>query len=652
MTTTPTLWGSEAILATGNANSASIAALTDGRFAVVWQVEAGTIGNVAGRIVDAEGFATGGDFLFGANERRDLNGPEATQLLDGRLAVGVARVFVGTDYDPAVIFRSGTDFLTGGIARVLDFTANNDDVVYETEALRDGGFAMLFRRSSSAAPTSDLKVGLYTQGGSLRTLVDVDPTTDAQSAAHMTVLADGGIALVYRTFRFSGSTVTDTLWMRLFNEDGSPRTGRFTFANTPNDAFPRVAALVDGGYVAVWQDVTEQRIYSQKFTAAGVVSGPRAFVPTAFGILPKVAALKDGGWLVGWSNFVGTEADGSPDGQIALQRYGAGGAAIGAPLIIDAPGDQGLEDMQLLADGRVALVYQTETGDATNVARLATRIVDPRGAAIEGSGLSETLTARQTDDSRVEGLGGNDTILGQFGDDTLLGGGGDDVISGGNGADLIAGGSGNDFLSGGNDDDRLEGGSGNDTLLGESGDDTLLGGGGNDSLAGGAGDDVLSGGSGNDTLQGQAGDDILRGGSGNDNLSGGSGADTLDGGSGNDTLNGGAGRDRLGGGDGADRFIFAAVSDSGPTVAARDTIIDFTPGVDRIDVSLIDAVPGGADNAFAFIGVAAFSAPGQLRVVQSGGATFVEANTVGPNGPEMVIRLDGLLALAAADFIL
>jgi hypothetical protein len=64
----------------------------------------------------------------------------------------------------------------------------------------------------------------------------------------------------------------------------------------------------------------------------------------------------------------------------------------------------------------------------------------------------------------------------------------------------------------------IDGLGGNDTIIGGAGQDTLLGGSGNDSLVGGAGNDSLDGGSGNDTLIGGAGNDIITAGSGNNRI--------------------------------------------------------------------------------------------------------------------------------------
>ena len=49
----------------------------------------------------------------------------------------------------------------------------------------------------------------------------------------------------------------------------------------------------------------------------------------------------------------------------------------------------------------------------------------------------------------IQGLGGNDAIIGSASADLIDGGSGNDTLNGGGGADVILGGSGNDALAGG-----------------------------------------------------------------------------------------------------------------------------------------------------------------------------------------------------------
>lgn len=310
-----------------------------------------------------------------------------------------------------------------------------------------------------------------------------------------------------------------------------------------------------------------------------------------------------------------------------------------------------------------------------------------------GNGNSNVITGNSANNV-LSGMAGNDWLHGGAGNDQLNGDGGNDTLHGDAGNDTLLGFSGNDTLNGGDGNDRLLGGSGDDVLNGGTGSDTadyrtatagvtvdigLF----SDGLAqdtGGAGIDTLvdienlTGSNFNDrlfadhvstTLNGGAGDDVLgaedaagtlNGGDGNDQLRVGTGFGfTLNGGNGNDlledlvvgfertTMNGGAGADTLNGNGWDSIYDYNAVSDSPAGMMSRDQIVDFEghgASLDRgeqIDLRDIDAIPGGADNAFTYIGSAAFTAAGQLRY--AGG--ILQGNTIGGTAAEFEIQLVG-----------
>ena len=280
---------------------------------------------------------------------------------------------------------------------------------------------------------------------------------------------------------------------------------------------------------------------------------------------------------------------------------------------------------------------------------------------------------------------GNDTVYVQSGNGSFFGGRGDDAfglngnndgvwtLDGGAGADTLYAnefstiidrpGSGNDTYYGGGsfaDAPTLSYASGTTGIFldltgpvmtsADHGNDILIGIFGR--IIGTSGDDTMIGPSYNNGFGGTRGT-TLDGRGGADALSGGFYADTLLGGAGLDVLTGGGGRDILTGGADADAFVYLDRTDSAARLGI-DRITDFDPGVDVIDLSAIDARPIGntGDQAFVFIGSAAFSAEGQVRFEQQGNKTFVLVNIEGRRGDEMRIELSGLLTLTEQDFIL
>lgn len=303
-----------------------------------------------------------------------------------------------------------------------------------------------------------------------------------------------------------------------------------------------------------------------------------------------------------------------------------------------------------------------------------------------GGNAGDTLIGNEANNV-LDGRSGSDTIYGDDGDDTLKGGNGKDTLSGDDGNDTVSGGRGNDDIltQDGDGNDVLNGGKGADWIrfLGTNaatidlsdalaqdtgyGVDTLqsienvAGSAQADQITGSQAANVLQGNDGNDTLSGMEGHDILDGGQGNDNLLGGNGKDKLDGGIGQDILIGGAGKDILTGGGDADTFVFNSTSDSSKKGKKSDVITDFQSGIDKIDLSGIDANSVSiGDDAFLFNGTSPFasSTDGEIyyRQIDVRGTamdkTIVFVDTDSDKTPEMIIRLSGLYDLTADDFIL
>ena len=134
-----------------------------------------------------------------------------------------------------------------------------------------------------------------------------------------------------------------------------------------------------------------------------------------------------------------------------------------------------------------------------------------------------------------------------------------------------------------------------------------------------------------------------------DNLTGSGGANVLKGGAGTDTLTGSGGADSLWGGAGADRFVFSAATHS--ATDARDSIFDFSHADgDRIDLSKIDAISGGKNDAFVLVGAFTNKA-GELISVLETDHYVVQGDLNGDGLADFAINVFSPTPLAASDFL-
>jgi Ca2+-binding RTX toxin-like protein len=264
---------------------------------------------------------------------------------------------------------------------------------------------------------------------------------------------------------------------------------------------------------------------------------------------------------------------------------------------------------------------------------------------LTGTSGNDELQASSGANWVVDGLAGNDTITTLGGNDVITGGAGNDTISAGGGDDVIrfAGtGEGFDSVNGGDGIDRIEAGA-KGTKIGltsVTGVETITSNGlASVSIVGSSAANVLD-----FTDVTLSGITVINGGGGNDTISGSAAADVILGAAGADTLRGNGG---------ADIFDYNSTNDS--RLSARDKLVDFETGSDRIDLTGIDASTAATGNqAFTFIGETGFThTAGELMVnVSDPSKTVVMGDINGDGVADFAIEVTGNLHLTASDFLL
>lgn len=474
----------------------------------------------------------------------------------------------------------------------------------------------------------------------------------------MATLSDGRVLMAFDNEGQVG--------LKLFAADGTEVLGAWQ-GNSGNIVTyypdPKVAALKDGRFVAVWNDHSgidgdDRAVVGRIFEADGAPEGTE-FVLTeqakSIQSAPNVVALSDGGFVATWRTYIdpATEAY-SP--HVAGRIFNADGSARGGTFNLrpDHPESYGSTVVQMVAldDGGFLALYGLSTAKYGNIYGdhdVYLRRFDAKGKIL-GPEMRVNPEKFDATTGRLLNDGDQVNLHGAALDDDRVALVWTDIATGRAMRRVIEvsdvnaqGTSGEDFITLTGTGKARALGKGHDALAGSGGNDTVTGGAGNDTIAGAAGKDRLSGGIGADRIDGEAGADRISGDAGKDRLSGGAGADTLLGGTEGDLLTGGAGADVLTGGAGADRFIFAEASDS-TTGKGRDLITDFRAGIDKIDLSALD---------LAFIGRQGFhGTAGELRFGVVKGEGLLQADLDGDGAADLVIRLDGVTKFAEGDLIL
>ena len=305
--------------------------------------------------------------------------------------------------------------------------------------------------------------------------------------------------------------------------------------------------------------------------------------------------------------------------------------------------DQGGNDTIAAVEGNNYIIAGSGN-DTIDTGNGNDNIIGDNGVIEISSGIVTFIDSTDPDDTTT----GNDIIEAGDGENYVIAGGGSDSVTSGAGDDYVIGdhgtmtftdsgiltqittkldglggddtltlGDGNNIAAGGRGKDNITAGAGDDILLGDSGvinrdaagiithikniDPDQ---GGNDTITAGSGDDIVIGGIGSDTIDGGSGNDILIGDLGTITMENAlpsqiisiptmlGGEDVISGGDGYDILIGGENKDQLSGGIGTDILIgdngFVRFTDGKPvTVETRPSIYgdsDFMDGGEGTDV--------------------------------------------------------------------
>jgi Ca2+-binding RTX toxin-like protein len=409
--------------------------------------------------------------------------------------------------------------------------------------LPGGTVITAYWREANASNLGGVHVDISTESGTVRM------GSSAGTGPGLAELTNGNIVVVW-TDTVDSSDGNEDIRGQIISADGTKIGGEFVVTNTSDSQWtPAVAALTDGRFFVVWEDMagdgSGSAIKGQVFTSGGVKSGEEFTVNTSTADDqkdPTVTALANGDAFVTWTDYDGATSD-IYSQVLDLQSYVGDGSAEtvhggslgdhldgggGADVLYGNGGDDVFENVTLddLDDDVLDGGAGTDTLDlddyvlqlfgppvllGANGTVTSVEVINlhgpTAGVGINSVELAIPLANSSSDETlTVNGALAQDYIHGDRinnADISLY-------LNGGGGDDYLYGGAGGDTLDGGDDDDTLEGNGGDDWLEGGDQNDTLLGGAGIDYLFGGQGDDHMEGGSGGDTyFVDSAGDEVV-----------------------------------------------------------------------------------------------------------------------------------------------
>ena len=561
-----------------------VAALSDGRFFVVWEDRSGLdgeSGGVFGQLFESDGAKIGGELLIPTVTAGWQTGPEVVASSDDSLYVAwksggnsVHGRILNSDGSAMGDWFTVSGFFSYGVEAAVD---SSDSFVVSVEHNTKNGILDIYNRNGDLV-ADDVEIGSGRVGR-------VAVSSDAERTF-----------IVWENDTAELGSIDKDIYGRVFSLDGSALTEEFkvnTFT-TGNQDFPEIAVLASGLVVTVWasynQDGSNYGVYGQILDRDGGKVGSEFRInETSEGSQtdPIVLALDSGNFLVVFEGFTDEGVN-----RVVAKEFDPSGNSISDEIVLGNYENYGdnIEATQL-KNGDVIVSWDVWTAGTRDV--VAVRI--PSGEAQQ---VIYDITGAVYGTPNNDAIGPDPRLENQL--NIIFAREGDDVITlspdgiwefgfyAKNVDTEAAIGTGNFYGLYGKlkYQDVIDAGTGIDTLRLSDFDDAFFL---DDQFSGfhqlavdvGASQapravaiDIIEGGAGNDVIDfsSQAFNaDIsitIRGGDGSDVLWAGEANDVLDGDSGSDWINGGAGDDTLTGGSGADIFEFTATS-------GNDTITDF-----------------------------------------------------------------------------
>ncbi|WP_173977550.1 DUF4347 domain-containing protein, partial [Magnetospirillum sp. LM-5] len=405
----------------------AVTTLADGRFAIVWTDSSASavdtsLTAVRGQVYNADGTASGSEFLVNSTTLYDQAHPSIVGMEDGTFVVlwedGSA---TGGDTSGMAIrgqrfaadgSKSGSEFLVNTI------TSSNQRSV-EATSLADGGFVAVWHDTSTSADDSSsyaVRGQRFAADGSKSGAEFLINTSTLNDQAYPSVArVSGGFVVVWQDGSALGTDTSNVSTKgQLFNTSGAKVGSEFLVNTTVAGAQgnPVVSTLSNGGFVVVWEDASASggdtsayAIRGQRFAADGSKAGGEFLANSTTQSdqrWPSVQGLPGGGFMVSWRDDSGAGAEsGTSSWAVRAQLFDVSGNKVGQEFLVNTTtaGQQASHAMTVLGNGQIVAAWEDNSGtggDASGYAIRAQRFAGSGTLAAAGGSGEDAFIAKYT----------------------------------------------------------------------------------------------------------------------------------------------------------------------------------------------------------------------------------------------------------------
>lgn len=358
----------------GFQGESSVVALADGGWVVTWLSDAqdGSLYGIYQQRFNADGTTSGEETLVNSYTSNSQDRPVVSALDDGGWVV--AWMSAGADtWNYAIEFQR---FDSAGVAAGSETQANiyysDNQIDPSIATLADGNFIVTWTSYGQDGDGNGIYQRVFASNGAAAGSEVLVNTTTAANQEHscVTALSGGGWVVTWASEGGDGSSWG--VYQQRYNSDGSTNGGQVLVNSytTDSQSEASVTSLADGGWLVTWvssgQDGSYDGIYQRRYGSDGVATGLETLVNTttfASQSTPSVSALDGGGWVVVWTTY--TSSGGN---EIYFQAYDADGNAFGGERQANAysTGSQTDPFVTALADGGFVITWTSANQDGSD----------------------------------------------------------------------------------------------------------------------------------------------------------------------------------------------------------------------------------------------------------------------------------------------